>query len=88
MFGTLRRGRTRASVWVIAAMRSSEYASRWCPWRMMASSGATSERSRRAFYAMWHNFARIHQPLCVTPAMEAGIADHVWTAAEIAKLAK
>lgn len=40
-----------------------------------------------AFYAMWYNFARIHQTLRVTPAMEGGITDHVWTAAEIAGLA-
>ncbi|MDB5292527.1 MAG: hypothetical protein JWL69_3768 [Phycisphaerales bacterium] len=25
-----------------------------------------------------HNFALIHKTLRVTPAMEAGIADHVW----------
>ncbi|MGO9604306.1 MAG: IS1 family transposase, partial [Candidatus Binataceae bacterium] len=33
------------------------------------------------------NFARIHQTLRVTPAMEAGISDHVWTLEEIAALA-
>ena len=36
-----------------------------------------------AMYAMYYNFARIHQTLRVTPAMEAGIADHVWTIGEI-----
>ncbi len=40
-----------------------------------------------AFYMMWYNFARIHQSLRVTPAMEAGVADHVWSAKEIAGLA-
>jgi IS1 family transposase len=40
-----------------------------------------------AFYFMWYNFARIHQTLRVTPAMEAGVADHVWSAEEIARLA-
>jgi IS1 family transposase len=40
-----------------------------------------------AFYMMWYNFARIHKTLRVTPAMEAGIAKHVWSAAEIAALA-
>jgi IS1 family transposase len=40
-----------------------------------------------AFYFMWYNFARIHKTLRVTPAMEAGVSDHVWTAAEIAALA-
>jgi hypothetical protein len=32
---------------------------------------------------MFYNFARIHQTLRVTPAMEAGIADHVWSIEEI-----
>jgi hypothetical protein len=32
------------------------------------------------------NFARIHQSLRVTPAMEAVIADHPWTIEEIAGL--
>lgn len=40
-----------------------------------------------AFYAMWYNFARIHQILRVTPAMEAGVSDHVWSAEEIARVA-
>ena len=35
---------------------------------------------------MWYNFARINQTLRVTPAMQAGIADHVWTLEEIASL--
>jgi IS1 family transposase len=36
---------------------------------------------------MFYNFGRIHKTLRVTPAMQAGIADHVWTLEEIAKLA-
>ena len=36
---------------------------------------------------MHYNFARIHKTLRVTPAMEAGICDHVWTLEEIANLA-
>lgn len=27
-------------------------------------------------YFMWYNFGRVHQPLRVTPAMQAGISDH------------
>ena len=30
-----------------------------------------------------YNFARIHKTLRITPAMAAGIADHVWTIAEL-----
>jgi hypothetical protein len=40
-----------------------------------------------ALYFMYYNFARIHQTLRVTPAMEAGVSDHVWTLEEIATLA-
>lgn len=39
-----------------------------------------------ALHYMYYNFARIHQTLRVTPAMEAGIADHVWTLQEIVAL--
>ncbi len=35
-----------------------------------------------ALYFVWYNFGRIHQTLRVTPAMEAGVTDHVWTVAE------
>jgi len=40
-----------------------------------------------ALHYMWYNFAR-SQTLRVTPAMEAGIADHVWTIEEIVDLLK
>lgn len=39
-----------------------------------------------ALHFMHYNFARVHKTLRVTPAMEAGIADHVWTIEEIAGL--
>lgn len=39
-----------------------------------------------ALHFMHYNFARIHQTLRVTPAMEAGVADHVWSLEEIAGL--
>jgi hypothetical protein len=39
-----------------------------------------------AVFFMRNNFCRIHQALRVTPAMEAGITDHVWELSEIAKL--
>jgi IS1 family transposase len=37
-------------------------------------------------YFMFYNFARIHQKLRVTPAMEVGISDHVWELEEIIRL--
>ncbi len=36
-----------------------------------------------ALFYMWYNFGRIHQTLRVTPAMEAGISQHVWSIQEI-----
>ncbi len=39
-----------------------------------------------ALYYMHYNFARIHQTLRVTPAMEAGVTDHVWSIEEIVGL--
>jgi hypothetical protein len=32
-----------------------------------------------ALHFMHYNFCRVHQTLCVTPAMEAGLSDHVWS---------
>jgi len=40
-----------------------------------------------ALHYMHYNFARIHKTLRVTPAMAAGVDDHVWTLEEIATLA-
>ncbi len=39
-----------------------------------------------AIYFMYYNFCRVHQTLRVTPAMEAGISNHVWGIEEIVKL--
>lgn len=39
-----------------------------------------------ALYFMYYNFGRVHQTLRVTPAMEAGVATHVWSVAEIVGL--
>ncbi len=39
-----------------------------------------------ALYFMYYNFGRVHQMLRVTPAMQAGISDHVWAIEEIVAL--
>jgi transposase-like protein/IS1 family transposase len=36
-----------------------------------------------ALHFAYYNFCRVHQSLRVTPAMQAGITDHVWTIAEL-----
>jgi IS1 family transposase len=39
-----------------------------------------------ALWFMYYNFCRIHQTLRVTPAMEAGISNHVWNIEELVAL--
>jgi IS1 family transposase len=39
-----------------------------------------------ALHFMHYNFCRIHRSLRVTPAMEAGVSDHVWSLDEIVAL--
>jgi len=36
-----------------------------------------NHRHMVALYATWYNFVRIHETLRVTPAMEAGVSDHL-----------
>jgi hypothetical protein len=36
-----------------------------------------------ALYFAWYNFCKIHSTIRCTPAMEAGITDHVWTIQEL-----
>ena len=39
-----------------------------------------------AIHYMHYNFCRVHQTLRVTPAMEAGVSDHVWSISEVIAL--
>jgi IS1 family transposase len=39
-----------------------------------------------ALHYMYYNFSRVHQTLRVTPAMEAGLTDHIWSLEEIVAL--
>ena len=39
-----------------------------------------------ALHYMHYNYCRVHQSLRVTPAMEAGLADHVWSLEELVAL--
>ena len=39
-----------------------------------------------ALYFAYYNFCRVHQTLRVTPAMEAGLPDHVWSVDELVAL--
>jgi transposase-like protein/IS1 family transposase len=40
-----------------------------------------------ALHFAYYNFCRIHSSIRVTPAMEAGITDHIWTIAELLQAA-
>ncbi len=40
-----------------------------------------------SLYFMFYNFCKIHKTLRVTPAMEAGITDHVWELEEVIMMA-
>jgi IS1 family transposase len=39
-----------------------------------------------ALHFAYYNFCKIHQTLRVTPAMEAGLSDHVWSTEELVSL--
>jgi hypothetical protein len=41
-----------------------------------------------AIHFLHYNFGRVHKTLRVTPAMAAGLSDHVWSLEEIALLAQ
>jgi hypothetical protein len=50
------------------------------------SKKAENHAAMVAIHFMYYNFARIHKTLRVTPAMAAGLADHVWSLEEIVQL--
>ena len=39
-----------------------------------------------ALWVVWYNFCRVHKTLRVTPAMESGLTNHVWTIEELMSL--
>jgi len=40
-----------------------------------------------ALWYCWYNFGRVHKSLRMTPAMAAGIADHIWTVRDLLEAA-
>ncbi|MGC9954154.1 MAG: transposase [Rhizomicrobium sp.] len=40
-----------------------------------------------ALYVMHYNFCRVHEALRVTPAMQLGVTDHIWTISELVEKA-
>ncbi len=56
--------------------------------RMTRLTNAFSKKweNLKAAYALWfafYNFCRVHSMIRMTPAMEAGISDHIWTVLEL-----
>ncbi|WP_428129421.1 hypothetical protein [Candidatus Binatus soli] len=45
-----------------------------CPRKSASTAGSVV-----ALYALWYNFIRIHKTLRVTPAMESGVADYLFS---------
>jgi len=45
-----------------------------------------NHRHALALYFMYYNFARIHSALRMMPAIQAGVADHMWPLDEIVGL--
>ena len=61
--------------------------------RFARLSNAFSKRAENhmnaiSLHYMYYNFGRIHQTLKITPAMAAGVTDHLWSLEEIAGLVK
>src|ERR1017187_3879528 len=50
------------------------------------SKKADNHRHSVALHYMYYNFCRVHQTLRCTPAMEAGLTDHVWNVEELIAL--
>ena len=59
---------------------------RFTPLSIAFSKKIENHAAMVALYFMYYNFGRVHQTVRVTPAMEAGIADHVWSIDEIVGL--
>lgn len=51
------------------------------------SKKATNHTAAISLHFMFYNFCRIHQSIRVTPAMEAGVTDHVWDMEEVVMMA-
>jgi hypothetical protein len=52
----------------------------------MHESVGSNHEAAVALHYMHYNFCRIHQTLRVTPAMEAGLAGHLWSIEELVGL--
>ena len=47
------------------------------------SKKVANRRAMVAVFFVWYNFCWVHQTLRMTPAMEAGWTDHMWSVREL-----
>ena len=59
---------------------------RFTPLSIAFSKKIENHAATVSLYFMYYNFGRVHQTIRVTPAMEAGVSDHVWSIAQIVAL--
>lgn len=50
---------------------------------MVCRLSAENLKAALALYFAWYNFCRVHSTIRCTPAMEAGIAEHIWGLQEL-----
>jgi hypothetical protein len=56
---------------------------RFCRKTNAVSKKLANLKAAIALFVVWYDFCRVHQTLRVTPAMECGIADHVFSLDEL-----
>jgi IS1 family transposase len=59
---------------------------RFSRWTNAPSKKEEDHAAALALHFMWYNFGRRHQVLKTTPAVAAGVADHIWTVEELVAL--
>jgi hypothetical protein len=48
------------------------------PYQCFFSKKLDNLKAAVALHFAWYNFVRVHKSLRVTPAMQAGVANHIW----------
>ncbi len=56
---------------------------RFTRWTNALSKKVENHAAMLGIYFMWYNFGRKHQTLGTTPAVKAGVADHIWSVDEV-----
>jgi hypothetical protein len=54
------------------------YTAKWFSCRINARIKLSHLKAAVALHFAYYNFCRVHSSIRVTPAMEAGLTDHIW----------